>query len=263
MVNMPFVPFVFPSSTALGNSITVPVDSDLLTANINITEKTGQKIAKETIYKQANPSTEIKKLFVQQVEQIIWRYKLSPDTLNVAASEDVSEVQVIDLIFKPDCHEVNSQILATLDKTILSAIYFRLFYSSNLHFKMQCAMADKRANKRDNEQMVIRDYFFSPKIAVSFYHDVNLPIINQGQKLPVVLNMTSLHQALLRNLLLEPALKNETLDEQLKRIANLKALNNKLASTQAAIRKEKQFNRKVELNLLLNQLKQKIQALGD
>jgi hypothetical protein len=262
MVNMPFVPFVFPSSTALGNLITVPADSDLLTANSNITEKTGQKIAKETIYKQANPSTEIKKLFVQQVEQIIWRYKLSPDTLNVAASEDVSEVQVVDLILKPDCHEVNLQILATLDKTILSAIYFRLFYTNSHHFKMQCAMADKRVNKRDNEQMVVRDYFFSPKIAVPFFQNVNLPIINQGQNLPVVLNMASLHQALLRNLLLEPALENETLNEQLKRIANLKVLNNKLASTQAAIRKEKQFNRKVELNKSLNKIKEEIGKLN-
>jgi hypothetical protein len=263
MLNMTFVPFVFPASTALGNSITIPAESDSIAGNSNITEKSGKKITKETIYKQANPSSDIKKLFVQQVEQIIWRYKLSPDTLNVPASEDVSEIQVFDLILKPDCHEVNLQVLATLDKTILSAIYFRLFYTNSPHVKMQCAMADKRANKRDNEQMVVRDYFLSPKIAAPFNHDVNLSIINQGQKLPIVLNMASLHQALLRSLLPKPALENETLDEQLKRIANLKALNSKLSSTQAAIRKEKQFNRKVELNLLLNQLKQKIQTLGD
>jgi hypothetical protein len=263
MVNMPFVPFVFPFSTALGNSITVPADSDLLTTNSNITEKTGQKIAKETIYKQANPTPDIKRLFVQQVEQIIWRYKLSPETLNLAASDAIAEVQVFDLVLKAECTELNIQVLSTLDKTIPTAICFRLLYTNARHVKMQFAMADKRVNKRDNEQMVVRDYFFSPKISVKFNPDFCLPYINQSQKLPVVLNMESLHQALLRSLLAKPALENETLDDQLSRIASLKVLTNKLATTQAAICKEKQFNRKIELNHTLNQIKQKMQTLGE
>jgi hypothetical protein len=262
MVVMPFVPFLFPSSTALGSAIKVPVEKDSIIVNSNIEEKTGQKIAKETIYKQANSNSEIKKLFVQQIEQIIWRYKLSPDTLNIAASRVVTEVQVFDLILKPDCDELNLQVLAALDKSILSAIYFRLFYTNSHETKMQCAMADKRANKRDTEQMVVRDYFFSSKIAVPFNHDVNLSIIHQGQKLPVTTNMASLHQSLLRSLLPKPALENETLVEQLERIANLKVLNNKLINVQVAICKEKQFNRQVELNTLCNQIKQQIAKLS-
>jgi hypothetical protein len=260
---MSFIPFIFPHQTALGSSICINVDNHLPIPGNGNTEKLGQKIAKETIYKQANPNSETKKLFVRQIEQVIWRYKLSPDTLNIATSNHLTEIQVFDLILKPDCDEIDLQILSTLDKTILSAIYFRLFYTNSHRVKMQCAMADKRINKRDNEQMVVQDYFLSPKLAVSFDHDLNFPIVKQGQNLPVVLNMSNLHKVLLRTLLTQPALENETLDEQLKRIANLKVLNSKLNITQAAISKEKQFNRKVELNLLLNQLKQKIKLLTD
>jgi hypothetical protein len=260
---MLFIPFVFPQSTALGNTIELPVDNDYVGKKDSFTEKLGQKIPKETIYKQANPTPDIKRLFVQQVEQIIWRYKLSPETLNLAASDAITEVQVFDLVLKAECSELNMQVLSTLDKTIPSAICFRLFYTNAHHVKMQFAMADKRVNKRDNEQMVVRDYFLSPKISVKFNPDFCLPYINQSQKLPVVLNMESLHQALLRSLLAKPALEDETLDDQLSRISNLKVLSNKLASTQAAIRKEKQFNRKIELNHTLNQIKQKMQTLGE
>lgn len=266
---MAYLPFVFPHPAALGNAITLPSNSKLYgqfaekngVENV-FSEKSGQKIPKETIYKQANPTPDIKRTFIQQVDQIIWRYKLSPDTLNISTSDNLSEVQVFDIILKPECEAINELVLSTLDKTIPTSIYFRLFYTNTHRMKMQCAMADKRVNKRDDEQMVVRDYFISPKIDIEFNHELNLPYMSYSQKLPVVIDMAGLHKELLRSLLAQPALKDETLEEQLSRIATLKTLNNKLAKIQSAIRKEKQFNRKVELNKMLNQIKQQIIALN-
>lgn len=266
---MAFIPYVFPSPAALGNTINLTVNSPHgVTSkdenhNTSIgTEKSGQKIPKETIYKQAKPTSDVKRIFIQQVDQIIWRYKLSPDTLNIAINDKISEIQVFDIILKQECDAINEQVLSTLDKTIPSSIYFRVFYTNTHRMKMQCAMADKRINKRDEEQMVVRDYFLGPKVDVEFNQSLYLPYLTETKSLPVVIDMAGLHKALLQGLLDEPALHDETLEQQLNRIAKLQTLQTKLTKTQATIRKEKQFNRKVELNKTLNQVKQKIKELG-
>ncbi|WP_041766481.1 DUF4391 domain-containing protein [Psychromonas ingrahamii] len=266
---MAYIPFVFPHAAALGNTITLPSNSKSHGQFVEksdvkniFSEKSGQKIPKETIYKQANPTPDIKRIFIQQVDQIIWRYKLSADTLNISTSDNISEVQVFDIILKPECEAINELVLSTLDKTILTSIYFRLFYTNTHRMKMQCAMADKRVNKRSDEQMVVRDYFISPKIDIQFNLELNLPYMSESQKLPVVIDMTGLHKELLRSLLEQPALNDETLEEQLDRIATLKKLNNNSAKIQSAISKEKQFNRKVQLNKMLNQIKKQIKALS-
>ena len=231
---MSFTPFHFPESTALS--------------------KTGRKIPKETIYQQANPSHEIKQLFVNQLEQIRWRYKLAPDTLNLAASDDISEIQVFDITLKPDITALDLRVLKTLDKTIPSAIYYQVYNSK--HSKIQCLMAAKRANIRDEKQMIIQDYFASewtPLIA-------NDDPLNTHRSLPVVVSISGLYNELLRSLLTEAPRPNESLEQQLERISNLTQQRQTLSKLQNQLHRERQFNRKVEINRKINQLKQLIES---
>lgn len=240
----PFIPFQFPETAALG----VPDQYG---------KKQGQKIPKETIYQQASPTNAVKQLFVSQVEYITWRYKLSADTLNVAVSEDVPEVQVFDIQLKANCDALDRQVLETLDKAIPSNIFYRIFNTNERRPQLQCVMAYKRANKRDTDMMVVQGYFSSDWTTV--------PVVGSDseatQKLPVVLNMAGLYTGLLRSLLPVPARPGEKIDEQLIRISELSDLNGKLTQLQGKQRKEKQFNRKVEMNSQINQLKQQIRSL--
>ncbi|MDL2196187.1 MULTISPECIES: DUF4391 domain-containing protein [Shewanella] len=242
----PFIPFQFPEAAALG----VPDQYG---------KKQGQKIPKETIYQQASPTHAVKQLFVSQVEHITWRYKLSAETLNVAASEQVLEIQVFDIQLKANCDALDRQVLETLDKAIPSNIFYRIFNANERRPQLQCVMAYKRANKRDTDVMVVQDYFSSDWTTV--------PVVGSDseatQKLPVVLNMAGLYTGLLRSLLPVPARPGEKIDEQLIRVSELSALNGKLTQLQGKQRKEKQFNRKVELNSQINQLKQQIRSLQD
>ncbi|WP_345858134.1 DUF4391 domain-containing protein [Shewanella algae] len=242
----PFIPFQFPEAAALG----VPDQHG---------KKQGQKIPKETIYQQASPTNAVKQLFVSQVEHITWRYKLSADTLNVAVSEDVPEVQVFDIQLKANCDALDRQVLETLDKAIPSNIFYRIFNANERRPQLQCVMAYKRANKRDTDVMVVQDYFSSEWTTA--------PVEESGtdgtQKLPVVLNMAGLYTELLRSLLPVPARSGEKINEQLSRISELSALNGKLTQLQGKQRKEKQFNRKVEINNQINKLKQKLRSLQD
>ncbi|WP_305420334.1 DUF4391 domain-containing protein [Photobacterium leiognathi] len=240
----PFIPFQFPETAALG----VPDQYG---------KKQGQKIPKETIYQQASPTHAVRQLFVSQVEHITWRYKLSADTLNVAANGDVPEIQVFDIQLKADCDALDRQVLETLDKAIPSNIFYRIFNANERRPQLQCVMAYKRANKRDTDVMVVQDYFSSEWTALPVVESVT----EATQKLPVVLNMAGLYTELLRSLLPVPARSGERIDEQLSRISELSALHGKLTQLQGQQRKEKQFNRKVEMNSQINQLKQQIRSL--
>ncbi|MGX9459535.1 DUF4391 domain-containing protein (plasmid) [Photobacterium damselae subsp. damselae] len=241
-----FIPFQFPEAAALG-----VLDQ--------YGKKQGQKIPKETIYQRASPTHAVKQLFVSQVEYITWRYKLSADTLNVAVSEDVPEIQVFDIQLKANCDALDRQVLETLDKAIPSNIFYRIFNANERRPQLQCVMAYKRANKRDTDMMVVQDYFSSEWTTVPVEESGN----EGTQKLPVVLNMSGLYTELLRSLLPVPARSGEKINEQLSRISELRALNGKLTQLQGKQRKEKQFNRKVEMNRQINQLKQQIRSLQD
>ncbi|HAS8531095.1 TPA: DUF4391 domain-containing protein [Vibrio vulnificus] len=236
-----FIPFRFPEAAALGS------------------QKQGQKIPKETIYQQSNLSPATKQLFVNQVEQIVWRYKLSPDTLNVAESEDVAEIQVFDIHLKPNCRDLDAEVLEILDRAVPSNIFFRIFNGLQHRPQVQHAMACKRESKRDAGSMVIKEHFLSDWVAISKLGELNHA---ESKKLPVIINMATLYNELLRSLLPEPALEGESIDEQMKRIAMLNACRDKLTKLQAKQQKEKQYNRRVDMNSEINRLKEQISSLS-
>ena len=43
----------------------------------------------------------MKDLFVAQVEQIVWQYKLAPETINLPATPGVPEIQVFGIGSRP------------------------------------------------------------------------------------------------------------------------------------------------------------------
>jgi len=60
----------------------------------------GRVLPKNKIYEHSGANTRLKELFVAQVEQIVWRYKLAPETINLAAKPGVPEIQVFAIQLK-------------------------------------------------------------------------------------------------------------------------------------------------------------------
>lgn len=54
----------------------------------------GRTLPKNKIYEHSGANTRLKDLFVEQVEQIVWQYKLAPETINLPARPGVPELQV-------------------------------------------------------------------------------------------------------------------------------------------------------------------------
>ena len=86
--------------------------------------KFGRVLPKSKIYEHAKPGAAVKNLFVSQVEQIVWQYKLAPETINLKQSRAVPEIQIFRLALKTA--ELKHEVLRCIDKAIQFPIIFRI-----------------------------------------------------------------------------------------------------------------------------------------
>lgn len=205
----------------------------------------GRVLPKSKIYAHASPSARIRSMFVSQVEQIVWRYKLAPETIRLKSRAGVPEVEVFEVSLKtPDLHE---DVLRCIDKAIPFPILFELSYDD----RRRAIGAYKRPSESDSEKWVLGDYFATP------WHDA----AHAREALPVALDLSSLYEQLLRALVNEPARRGETLKDQLERLAQLRSLQNEYKKMEQQLQRENQFNRKVDLNARMKSLKKDMDAL--
>ncbi len=205
----------------------------------------GRVLPKNKIYEKARPSTAVKELFVSQVSQITWQYKLAPETINLPARAGVPEIEVFDIALKDKT--LDERVLACIDK----AIPFPLIFQLHANGKVQLKATYKRPSDADASKWVVGEYFSSDWMSMESIR----------QPLPVALNMASLYEQLLRTLLPLPARAGEALRDQVARMETARKKQAEYAKLEAAMSNEKQFNRKVEMNTVLKQMKAEIWQL--
>jgi hypothetical protein len=203
-------------------------------------------LPKSKIYTHGRPGAKVRAMLVSQVNQIVWRYKLSPETTNLAARPGVPEIQVFEVALK--VAELGEEVLRCIDK----AIPFPIFYHLTFDGKIRAIAAYKRPNEADSEKWVVGDYYQTPWQPADGPH---LP-------LPVALDMGALYEQMLRAHLTESPRKGESLKDQMERLAHIRGMENECARLEARLRNEKQFNRKVEINARMRSIKSDIDELS-
>jgi hypothetical protein len=205
----------------------------------------GRMLPKKRIYDHAKPSSRIREMFVRQVEKIVWSYKLSPETVNIPAGEKVKEIQVFTVILRTGV--LNHEVLQTIDK----AISFPILFIQTYEGKTRYAMAYKRPSEADRNDWVISGYFETGWLTGN----------TRRKKMPIVLNLDVLYHNILKKLLPFPPRPKETMDELVYRIDKIKFMEREAERVKARMKKARQFNRKVELNAGLRELKKEIKEL--
>lgn len=206
----------------------------------------GRTLPKNKLYEKAGPNTRLKDLFVAQVDQIVWQYKLATETINLPAKPGVPEVQVFSIHLKVP--ELHLDVLRCIDGAVQFPIIFELHFEGRL----QAMACYKRPSEADGSQWVCSDYFASNW----------QPADAARSRLPMALDLAALYESLLRQLISLPARPQEKLPDQVQRMAKLAALKRAIEKTQAQLAKEKQFNRKVGINAQLRELKTELQELS-
>lgn len=202
-------------------------------------------LPKSKIYEHGTPSRAVRDCFVSQVNQIVWQYKLAPETINLPARPGVPEIEIFSIDLKTT--DLNIEVLRCIDK----AIPLPIFYNVNFDGRTKTVAAYKRPNDADASRWVVGDYFESEWISFN----------SERSALPVALDMAGLYEQMLRRLMPFSARSNETIKDQVERLAQLRSKQTEYSKLEARLLKEKQFNRKVEINAQLRSIKTDIASL--
>ena len=206
----------------------------------------GRTLPKNKIYEHSGANTRLKDLFVAQVEQIVWQYKLAPETINLPAKPGVPEVQVFAIQLKTP--ELNLDVLRCIDGAVQFPIVFELSFDG----QTQVVAAYKRPNEADSSRWVLSDYFVTGW----------LPSDIERAAMPLALDLGGLYEQVLHRLIPTPARQQESLADLVARVEQVTAKKREVEKAASKLAKEKQFNRKVEINASLRQLKTELEQLS-
>jgi hypothetical protein len=206
----------------------------------------GRNLPKNKIYEHSGANTRLKDLFVQQVEQIVWQYKLAPETINLPTKSGVAEVQVFAIQLKTQ--ELNLDVLRCIDGAVQFPVIFELGFDG----RTQVVAAYKRPSESDSSRWVLSDYFMTEW----------LPSDVQRTAMPLSLDLGSLYEQVLQRLIPLPSRQQESLADLVTRVEQVAAKQREVEKTVSKLAKEKQFNRKVEINATLRQLKTELEQLS-
>lgn len=213
--------------------------------------KVDRLIPKNKFYEQGKANTKIEQLFVNQVENIRWAYKLASSTIHLQDQEDLKEIQIFRV--KSRVEDLDVSILYFIDKLILTPIIFEVVYQD----KVKVVATYKRLNQADKTKAVIGQYYAS-----GWLEDAD------RVELPLYLKLADLYEHFIAELL--PITSREyqgnhdesvSIELQLQKAQQLESLQKQLDKLKSKLRTEKQFNRKVELNKHIHALESDLKKL--
>ena len=213
--------------------------------------KVDRLIPKNKFYEQGKANTKIEQLFVNQVENIRWAYKLASSTIHLQDQEDLKEIQIFRV--KSRVEDLDVSILSFIDKLILTPIIFEVVYQD----KVKVVATYKRLNQADKTKAVIGQYYAS-----DWLEDAD------RVELPLYLKLADLYEHFIAQIL--PITSSEdsgdddesvSIELKLQKAQQLESLQKQLDKLKSKLRNEKQFNRRVELNKQLQNLQLQINRI--
>ena len=204
-----------------------------------------KRIPKQKFYKNLSVSPILKRIFVEQIRVIWWRNKIAPSTMNLAAGETVTEIEVFEVCLSTP--QLDEAVLRQIDKEIPYHILFLLEYEG----KYQAWTAYKEAAGSGTNAFKVGTYYHT-----DWMEESALPLKLDG------LNTDKVYENFVRQIAGETLSgADETLKESVERDKRRQELQKQIAILQVKVRREKQLNKQVQLNAELKRLKKELEEL--
>ena len=192
----------------------------------------GKTVPKKYFYDQLEVSAKMKQRFVNDIEEIVWLYKLAPTTLNVQKGEQVGEIEIMLCPLKNvDCPV---DVFKFISQKMPHHIVFILQYGNSYRLLIQYG----------------QDSFVS-----SWCKQEKLSLKIEGQTLDRI------YDGFVGQLTGIGSRDSESLQEIIRLKKEIKKLSDKIDTMQRQIRREPQLNRQMAMNGEARALKQQLQAL--
>lgn len=186
-------------------------------------------IPKKTFYEKIGVSTAIKDEFIDLIDKIIWKYKLSEDTLGVNKTDKIEEIQIFEMNLKEKKFPKN--IIKVITKSIPYQILFVIRYNNEVCYSIK-----------------VNDIYFTE-------WNENINIIFDG------LSLETIYENIVKSIIKGTETKKdfevllENKDRQIELHKRLGQLKNKM-------KVERQFNKKVELNKQIKKIESELEDLN-
>ena len=201
-----------------------------------------KRIPKTKFYEHIELGRKIKDSFVQDIDSIIWANKIAPSTVNIAAGEKVTEIQVFRIILKQS--DFNKDVLKTIDEQIPYHILFIICYRD----KEQAWIGYKEQSGSESRAFKVDSYYHT---AWQKPEDLSLTIDG--------LNMDAVYDNFVKQIAAvnTPVQWNEDLSakENTANIEEQKKLQKQIEKLERQLRKETQPKKKFELYQKLLELR--------
>lgn len=198
-----------------------------------------KRIPKQKFYENIAVIPAMKKAFVEQIKIIYWRNKIAATTLNLAAGEQVTEIEVFEV--RLSAPKLDESVLRQIDRGIPYHILFLLEYEG----KYRAVIGYKEAAAGKTAFKIDRYY------STDWLDEDDLPVHLEG------LTLDAVYENFVRQIAGE-ALAEEngtTLKESVEQQKQREQIEKQIATLEAKIRKEKQPKKKFEFVQKLNELK--------
>ena len=182
-----------------------------------------KRIPKQKFYKNLSVSPILKRIFVEQIRVIWWRNKIAPSTMNLAAGETVTEIEVFEVCLSTP--QLDEAVLRQIDKEIPYHILFLLEYEG----KYQAWTAYKEAAGSGSNAFKIGTYYHT-----DWMEESALPLKLDG------LNTDKVYENFVRQIAGETLSgADETLKESVERDKCRQELQKQIAALQVKVRRER------------------------
>ncbi len=188
-------------------------------------------IPKKIFYEKVSLSSNLKQEFVDKIDKIYWKYKISEDTLNISKTENVEEIEIFELTLK---EKVNCQnIIKVITKNIPYIILFEICYKDEVQYAI-----------KHNDDIYFTNW--NEKIEFNF-NGIDLNAVYEN----IIRSVTNISE------------QNNNIDEELEKGKKLKEVQKEIERLENKMKSEKQFNKKVELNKNILELKKQKEELSN
>lgn len=205
-----------------------------------------RRIPKQKFYENLTVSPTLKRVFIDKIKVIYWRNKIAATTINLAAGETVTEIELFEIRLNEQ--KLDESVLRQIDKEIPYHIVFLLEYDG----KYQAWTAYKEAAASGNNAFKVGTYYHT-----EWLEESELPLKIEG------LNIDKVYENFVRQIAGDAlqAEKTESLKESVDRDNLRKELQKQIAVLQQKIRKEKQLNKQMKLNQELKKLRNELNQI--
>ncbi len=206
----------------------------------------GKRVPKQKFYENLDVSPALRRVFVEQIKLVYWRNKLAASTLNIAAGETVTEVEVFEVRLNEP--QLDEAVLQQIDKEIPYHILFILTFDG----KAQAWIGYKEAAGSGSNAFKVSHYYHT-----DWMPEDELHLSING------LNMDAIYESLVRQIAGDKLQTDsgESLKESVQREERKKQLEKQIAALENKMRREKQLNRQMEMNAELKRLKGELEGI--